>query len=67
MALLGNVVVRRLGEPEVYAATADLHERFAPGNPDWGHPPLEDEARASGEGSEPPNGPEDLFGNAVMR
>ena len=34
MALLGNVVVGRPGEPEVYAETADLHERFAPGNPD---------------------------------
>jgi hypothetical protein len=22
----------------VYAETADLHERFAPGNPDWSHP-----------------------------
>jgi SAM-dependent methyltransferase len=27
MALLGHIVVRRPGEPEVYAATADLHER----------------------------------------
>ena len=36
MALLGNVVVRRPGEPEVYAETADLHERFSPGNPGWG-------------------------------
>ena len=45
MALLGNVVVRRPGEPEVYAETADLHERFSPGNPGWGHPPLEDEVR----------------------
>jgi hypothetical protein len=36
MALLGNVVVRRPGEPEMYAETADLHERFSPGNPDWG-------------------------------
>ena len=43
MAVLGHVVVRRSGEPEVYAETADLHEHFAPGNPDWGHPPLEDE------------------------
>ncbi|MFF9607897.1 class I SAM-dependent methyltransferase [Streptomyces sp. NPDC014684] len=43
MALLGNVVVGRPGEPEVYAETADLHERFCPGNPDWGHPPLEDD------------------------
>src|ERR1700760_4829545 len=34
MALIGNVVVRRPGEPEVYAETADLHEHFAPGNPD---------------------------------
>lgn len=33
MALLGNVVVRRPGEREVYAETADLHERYAPGNP----------------------------------
>jgi len=33
MALLGNVVVRRPTEPEVYAETADLHERFSPGNP----------------------------------
>jgi hypothetical protein len=35
MALRGNVVVRRPGEPEVYAETADLHEWFSPGNPDW--------------------------------
>lgn len=47
MALLGNVVVRRPGEPEVYAETADLHERFCPGNPGWGHPPLEDDARGA--------------------
>jgi SAM-dependent methyltransferase len=33
MALLGNVVVRRPGEPEVYAETADLHERFCPATP----------------------------------
>jgi SAM-dependent methyltransferase len=50
VALLANIVVRRLGEPEVYAATADLHERYSPGNPHWGHPPLEDEVRATGEG-----------------
>ena len=43
LTLLGHVVVRRPGEPEVYAATADVHERFARGNPDWGHPPLEDD------------------------
>jgi hypothetical protein len=50
MALHGNVVVRRPGEPEVYAQTADLHERFSPGNPGWGHPPLEDEVRMTDEG-----------------
>jgi SAM-dependent methyltransferase len=33
MALLGNVVVRRPGEPGVYAESADLHERFSPGAP----------------------------------
>src|SRR5262245_22227111 len=48
IALLGNIVVRRPGEPEVYAETADLHERFSPGNPGWGHPPLEDEVLATG-------------------
>jgi len=47
MALIGHVVVRRPGEPEVYAETADLHEAFAPGNADWGHPPYEDEIRAA--------------------
>jgi SAM-dependent methyltransferase len=50
MALLSNVVVRRPGEPEVYAETADLHERFSPGNPGWGHPPTEDEVRMTDEG-----------------
>ena len=50
MALIGNVVVRRPGEPEVYAETADLHERYCPGNPGWGHPPLEDEVRATNQG-----------------
>src|SRR5262249_38953687 len=29
MALLGNVVVRRPGDVEVYAATADLHQRYS--------------------------------------
>jgi hypothetical protein len=33
MALLGNVVVRRPGEAEVYAETADVHERSWSGNP----------------------------------
>jgi SAM-dependent methyltransferase len=62
MALLGNVVVRRPGEPEVYAETADLHERFSPGNPDWGHPPLEDEVRATDDGWGPVEEPGALFG-----
>jgi SAM-dependent methyltransferase len=63
MALLGNVVVRRAGEPEVYAETADLHEQYSPGNPDWGHPPLEDEVRTTDAGWGPVTGPADgLFG-----
>ncbi|HEX5586432.1 MAG TPA: class I SAM-dependent methyltransferase [Acidimicrobiia bacterium] len=67
MALLGHVVVRRLGEPEVYAETADLHERFAPGNPDWDDPPLEDAVRATDEGWGPPNDPGGLFGPTIVR
>ena len=67
MALVGNVVVRRLGEPEVYAETADLHERFSPGNPDWGHPPLQDEVRTTGEGWGPVDDPGGLFGPTVVR
>jgi SAM-dependent methyltransferase len=67
MAVLGNVVVRRPGEPEVYAETADLHERFAPGNPDWGHPPLEDEVRATEGGWGPPNDPGGVFGPTIVR
>jgi SAM-dependent methyltransferase len=67
MALLGHVVVRRPGEPEVYAETADLHERFAPGNPDWGHPPLEDEVRATEGGWGPPHDPGGVFGPAIVR
>ena len=66
MALLGNVVVRRPGEREVYAETADLHERFAPGNPAWGHPPLEDEVRATDEGWGSVNDPGALFGPTVV-
>ncbi|MEU8820901.1 class I SAM-dependent methyltransferase [Actinoplanes sp. NPDC048796] len=46
LALLDFTVVRRAGDPEVYGETADLHERFDPGNPHWGHPPLEDEVLA---------------------
>jgi SAM-dependent methyltransferase len=67
LALLGNVVVRRPGEPEVYAGTADLHERFSPGNPGWGRPPLEDDVRATDEGWGPLDGPGDLFGPTTVR
>jgi SAM-dependent methyltransferase len=67
MALLGNVVVRGPGEPEVYAKTADLHERFAPGNLGWGHPPLEDEVRMTGEGWGLVEDPGSLFGPAIVR
>jgi SAM-dependent methyltransferase len=67
MALLGNVVVRRPGEPEVYAETADLHERFSPGNPDWGHPPLEDEVRSTDTGWGLVEDPGDLFRPPIVR
>jgi SAM-dependent methyltransferase len=67
MALLGNVVVLRPGEPEVYAHTADLHERFSPGNPGWGDPPLEDEVRMTGEGWGLVDGPGALFGPTIAR
>jgi SAM-dependent methyltransferase len=67
MALLGNVVVRRPGEPEVYAETADLHERFSPGNPGWGHPPLEDEVRTADQGWGWDQVPGSLFGPAIVR
>ncbi|HEX5118426.1 MAG TPA: class I SAM-dependent methyltransferase [Pseudonocardiaceae bacterium] len=62
LALLSHVVVRTPGEPEVYAETADLHERFSPGNPGWGNPPLEDEVRATDQGWGPA-----LFGPATVR
>ena len=68
MALLGAVVVRRPGEPEVYAHTADLHERHSPANPDWGHPPLEDDVRSTSEGWGPPiEDPGGLFGPTIVR
>jgi SAM-dependent methyltransferase len=67
MALLGNVVVRRPGEPEVFAETADLHEQFSPGNPDWGHPPLEDEVRTTDEGWGLVDDPGGLFGPTIVR
>ena len=68
MALLGHVTVRTPGEPDMYAETADLHERFAPGDPSWGHPPLEEEVRAGSEGWGPAVAdPGGLFGPAAAR
>lgn len=67
LALIGHVVVRRPGEVEVYAETADLHERFAPGYPGWGHPPLEDEVRATDEGWGEVQDPGALFGPTIVR
>lgn len=67
MALIGNVVVRRPGDREVYAETADLHESFAPGNPGWGHPPFEEEVRKTSEGWGQVEDPGDLFGPTVVR
>ena len=72
MALVANVVIRRPDEPEVYAQTADLHEHYFPGNPAWGHPPLEGEVRATNEGwglLELPDGhdPGGLFGPTIVR
>ena len=67
MALLGNVVVRRPSEPEVYAEAADLHERFSPGNQDWGHPPLEDDVRTTDAGWGLVEDPGDLFGPTIVR
>jgi SAM-dependent methyltransferase len=67
MALIGNVVVRCPGEPEVYAETVDLHERYCPGNPDWGHPPLVDEVRATNQGWGVVEEPGPLFGPTIVR
>jgi hypothetical protein len=67
MALLGHVVVRWPGEPEVYAETADFHERFSPGNPDWGHPPLEGDVRSTDEGWGLVDDPGSLFGPTIVR
>jgi SAM-dependent methyltransferase len=67
MALLAHVVVRREGEPEFYAETADLHEQFSPGNPDWGHPPLADVVRATDSGWGPDIDPGGLFGDPIVR
>jgi SAM-dependent methyltransferase len=67
MALLGHVVVRRPGEPEVYGETVELHERFCPGHPAWGHPPLEDEVRATDQGWGEVTEPGPLFGDTIVR
>lgn len=67
MALVGNVTVRRPGEPEAYAETADLHERYCPGNPAWGHPPLEEEIRATSQGWGQVEDPGLLFGPTIVR
>jgi SAM-dependent methyltransferase len=67
MALIGHVVIRRPGEPEVYAETADLHERYCPGNPEWAHPPLEDEVRSTGQGWGLVEDPGPLFGPTIVR
>lgn len=68
LAILGHVVVRRPGEPELYEQTAELHHRYVPGNPDWGHPPTEDEVRATSTGWGPPNDDRDgLFGPTTVR
>lgn len=66
LALLGNIVVRRPGEPEVYAETADLHQRFAPDNPGWGHPPLADDVRATDEGWGDVEDPAGWFGPTIV-
>jgi SAM-dependent methyltransferase len=67
LGLIGNVVVRRPGEPEVYPETADLHEHFAPGNPAWGHPPLEAEVRGTDGDSGWVSGAVGLFGSPIVR
>lgn len=67
MALLGNVVVRRPGEPDVFAETADVHERFSPGNSDWGEPPLEDDLLRDLDGWGLVADPGELFGPTVVR
>jgi SAM-dependent methyltransferase len=51
LVIMGHIVVRKPGEPEVYAETADLHEAYAPGHPGWGHPPTAEEVVAAAEAS----------------
>ena len=49
LVLLGHLVVREPGAPEVYAETADLHEAHVSGHPSWGHPPTAAEIIAAAE------------------
>jgi SAM-dependent methyltransferase len=67
IVLLGHIVIRRPGELEVYAETADLHERASPGNSYWSQPPLEDEVRATDTGWGLDHGPGQLFGAPIVR
>jgi SAM-dependent methyltransferase len=67
MAVLRHVVVRRPDVPEVYAETADLHERFSPGNPGWGHPPVEEDVRTTDGGLGSVEDPGALFASPVVR
>jgi SAM-dependent methyltransferase len=67
LALIGHVTVRRPGDIEMYAETADLHEQFAPGDPSWGHPPLEDDVRATKYVWGPDLDSGDLFGPTITR
>jgi SAM-dependent methyltransferase len=68
LALLSNVVIRRPGEAEVYAETADLHEHFVPGSPDWSDPPVEEDVRTTSDGWGPPHEDrEGLFSPTVVR
>lgn len=67
MALLGHVVVHQPGEPEVYAETADLHQRFSPGNSGWAHPPTELEVRMTDTGWGSVSDPGSMFGPPIVR
>lgn len=67
LAVLGHTVVRGQGDVEVYGETADLHERFSPGNPAWGHPPSEDEVRGTDRGWDPQGDPAAWFGAPTVR
>lgn len=51
----------------MYAETADLHERYFPGNPQWRDPPLEDEVRTTNEGWGEVEHPGPLFGPTIVR